>query len=129
MFAQAAVFDHELNPFGQLVLFGFALQGVEQLQEPQNGRRSPCAENVAVHASHGSGPERTLVPASRLPDGVKGPVPDTPRRHIDYPLEQVRERVLDFHSLVESQAAIDAVRNVDPQQRVFEFPRLGVGAI
>ena len=65
---------------------------------------------------------------------------DASRRHVDHPPEahvvvriddqlHVRERVLDFLALVEANAADDLVGNRLAHQRVFDRPRLRVGAV
>ena len=42
---------------------------------------------------------------------------------------QIRQRILDFHPLEEALPAIDTVGNPRLQKRLFQHPRLGVGAI
>src|SRR5690348_8645473 len=75
-----------------------------------------------------------------LTDGIQTLGADTPGREIHHPLEggivaavgneaQVRERVLDFRALEESQAAVDLVRYPARDEGLFKHARLRVGAI
>ncbi|MNI43711.1 hypothetical protein D3C73_980510 [compost metagenome] len=73
-------------------------------------------------------------------DRFDGFLADAAGRHVDHPFQrgvvappfeqsQVSHGVLDFGSLKEALAAIDAVRNAFTQQRFFQNPRLGVGTV
>ena len=65
-------------------------------------------------------------------DAARGQVHDTLEGGIVVAVgnqAQVRERVLDLGALEEAQAAVDPVRHARGQERLFQHPRLRVGAV
>ncbi len=134
MFDQPAVLDHVIDLFVQRQVLDRRAQPLDELQEQprRTGRAAPgpdprCHRQRRAQCAGGA-PQRAARAARGFANGIDAARADAARRQIDDALErgvivaigdqaQVRERVLDFGALEESQAPVHAVGHAHADQK------------
>jgi|GEM_PF-1450627 len=117
-----------------------ASHGVDGEHEAADRPGGAAGELALGQQRHRRLPERLAALAGSIAHLFQGLLADAARRHVHHPLEgrvvvaeagevEVGEHVLDLGALEEAQAAVDAVGQLLVDQRLFQHPRLGVGAV
>lgn len=137
---EAGVLDGDIRLLMQRQQGHLLLQRVDQLDKAAHRVAGAAGQHLVVEQGLGRLPQVLALIAGVVSQYLEGAIADAAGRRVDHPLEagvvttvvdkaQVGHGVLDFLALEEAQAAIDAVRHGVLHQRLFQHPRLGVGAI
>ncbi len=137
---EAGVLDDDVRLLVQGQQGDLFLQRVDEIHKAAHRVAGTAGQHLVVEQCLGRLPQVLALIASVVTQYLEGAIADAAGRGVDHPLEagvvatvvdkaQVGHGVLDFLALEEAQAAVDPVRHGVLHQRLFQHPRLGVGAI
>ncbi len=136
---EAAVLDDVAHLLGELQLAARRGQLFDQRPERPQGL-GRARRQVALSGGRRRAPQGYAAVAGQRAHQRQAAVADAARRRVHDPLEggvvvavfdqaQIGEGVLDLGALEETQSSVDSIGDAVGHQRLFEYPRLGVGAI
>ncbi len=139
-FQQPGFIQYQLGDVAQGFFRTVIGERVDQLHKAFERIRRPGGQGVVGNDLRRGLPQGQVLIAGALADRIQGFATDAPGGRIDHPLEtrivigvgdqaHIGQGVFDFQAFVEALAAIDAISNALAQQRFFQHPGLGVGAI
>ena len=137
---QPGFLDDQLRHAVQRQFLDLQRQGVDQFDEAVQRAGGAPGNRLGADCLMQRSPHRQALFTGQLTQAFDGLLADAAGRHVDHPLQrrvvvagldqaQVGHGVLDLGALEEALAAVDAVGDLLAQQRLFQYPRLGVGAV
>ena len=137
---EAGVLDGDIRLLVQRQQGDLLLQRVDEIDKAAHRVTGATGQHLVVEQGLGRLPQVEPLIAGVAAQDLEGAIADATGRGVDHPLEagvvatvvdkaQVGHGVLDLLPLEEAQAAVDAIRHSVLHQRLFQHPRLGVGAI